>query len=39
MKISIDRSDLCRLIRLCTAAAFSSDEDSNTWIRIHDRLQ
>lgn len=39
MRISISRSDLCRLIRLCTAAAFSSEEDSETWIRIHERLK
>ena len=39
MTISINRSDLCRLIRLCTALAFSSDRDSDTWIRIHDQLE
>lgn len=39
MTLSLSRSDVCRLIRLCTAAAFSSDWDHDTWIRIHDRLQ
>lgn len=40
MKISINRSDLCRLIRLVTAASYcaASTEEIAMWIKLHDQL-